>query len=246
MNGKRKSAGSISQSKKSKPTNILEETERTEEFENTIRTDLEAFQSVACIQDAFQYLRSIFHRNHKLPPIFYQHQIYSIVENRTRVDREIEELKNSNQIRIFKCDSNTEDIAICYTSDFKKHIREHLLDFEKETIKQIISNFKSSQGDFKALIDKFQDQILDDIKELSVSEFDLKSTYHLNEREITVLIQTGLLTIKNSSSWYFAIPFVGNIRSNFKSCILFLILMFFLVYIQVTSGVISLKQEEPL
>lgn len=240
MNGKRKSTGSIGSNKKSKPANILEETEQTEEFENTIRTDLEAFQSVTSVQEAVQYLRTISHRGPKLPPIFYQHQIYSIVENRTRVDREIEDLKNSNQIRIFKCDSNTEDIAICYTGDFKKHIREHLLDFEKETIKQIITNFKSSQGEFKALIEKFQDQILADIKELSVSELDLKSTYHLNEREITVLIQTGLLTIKNSSSWYFAIPFVGTIRSNFiaiYSCFLYLCFNVFFVNNQVTSGV---------
>lgn len=245
MNGKRKSAGSIGSNKKSKPANILEEAEQTEEFENTIRTDLEAFQSVTSVQEAFQYLRSIFHRGPKLPPIFYQHQIYSIVENRTRVDREIEELKNSNQIRIFKCDSNTEDIAICFTGDFKKHIREQLLDFEKETIKQIITNFKSSQAEFKALIEKFQDQILDDIKELSVCELDLKKTYHLNEREITVLIQTGLLTIKNSSSWYFAIPFVGTIRSNFIVIYLFFFHIYILMYVcvffvvnnQVTSGV---------
>lgn len=214
MNGKRKSTGSLGSNKKLKPANLLDEVEKKEEFENTIRTDLDAFQSVTCVQEAFQYLRSIFHRSHKLPPIFYQHQIYSTVENRTRVDREIEELKNSNQLRIFKCDSITEDIAICYTDDFKKHIREQLLDFEKETIKQIITNSKSSQGEFKTLIEKFQDQILDEIKDLSVSEFDLKSTYHLNEREITVLVQTGLLTIKNSSSWYFAIPFVGNFRRN--------------------------------
>ncbi len=209
MNGKRKSTDRIGSNKKSKTTNILDEVEKTEEFENEIRTDIQNFQSVTNVQEALKYLKSIFHDSFKLPPIFYQHQIYSIVESRTRVDREIEELKNSNQLRFFKCDSITEDIAICYTRDYKKHIKEHLLDFENETIKQIITNSKASQIEFKNLLEKFQEQILDEIKDLSVNEFDLKNTYHLNEREITILIQTGLLTIKNSSSWYFAIPFVG-------------------------------------
>ena len=88
--------------------------------------------SIIDTHGALKLIKSIFpSSSFNLAPIIHQHQIYSMVENRTRVDREIEDLKNSNLIRLFRCDSMTDDIAICYTDDFKLHLKEHLFDLEK-------------------------------------------------------------------------------------------------------------------
>lgn len=198
---------------------ILEETEKAEKFANAIKSDLNTLNSINDIKGALTYFKSIFLRSHyKLPPIIYQHQIYSLVKNRTSVDREIEYLKNSNKIRLFRCDSNTDDIAIVYISDFKQHLDEHLFEFEKENIKQIVTNSKITESEYKKFINKFYDEILNEVKDQSISQCDLKKIYHLSEKEITILVQTGLLTIKDPSSWWFAIPFVGNFRRDLIEC----------------------------
>lgn len=204
---------------KSKPkstSNLLDTVEQAERLENEIKSDVASLTAINETAEALDYLKSKFPKDHfdSLPSIVFQHQIYSMIDNRTQVDRDIEKLLSTNQIRTFKCDTSTDDVAICHCSDYKIYIKNNLFDFNKETVKQIMKNADMPEGEFKNLINKFQDRILDDVKELSVSQFELKSSYHLTEREITVFIQCGLLTIKNPSSWWFAIPFVGNFRRD--------------------------------
>ena len=198
---------------RSKTSDILDTMEKAEKLTKLIQKDMSFFTSMTDTTQAFEHLKILF-KVDNLPPIIHQHQIYSMIQNKTAVDREIESLRASNKVRLFKADSNLEDISICSTDDFKNHIKTHVLNFNDKTVKEIISHSKTSQSEFKCLIEKFQNEILNEFKELSITEFELKKNYHLTESEITVLIQIGLLTIKNPSSWWFAIPFVGTFRKN--------------------------------
>lgn len=215
----RKSKTYKSKNKPKKPSDILDAVEIAEKLKDTIKTDLNAFTST--INDplaTLKNLKSIFIQNndrYKLPPIIFQHQIYSVVENKTRVDREIENLKNSNEIRVFKCDSQTDDLAICFTQDYKEHLQNNIFDkdFQNESVKQLLKSTKISETEYKKLLETFQEKILFDIKEMSITLTELK-LYHITECEITALIQTGVLVNKNANSWWFAIPYVGNFRRD--------------------------------
>ena len=55
-----------------------------------------------------------------------------------------------------------------YQEEVKDRKNNNLFDFNKETVKQIMKNADMPEGEFENLINKFQDRILDDVKELSV------------------------------------------------------------------------------
>ena len=195
--------------KVTKKRDIFEE--NVDHQENQMKYDFSLFASIKDTSPALDYLKSIFPADvFDLPPIMYKHQMYSMLPNKTKVDRELEDLRNSNKIRLFKADANHDDILICYTSDFRFHLEKNLFNFEKANIKQIKNNY--TEAAFKRLINLFMNDILESVKELSITQNVLKNSHNLNETDITILIQAGLLTIKDSKSWWFAIPFVGNFR----------------------------------
>ena len=175
-----------------------------EELSKRIKFDLDEMSSATDdVTEAFQYLKGIFSESFEpLPSIIFHHQLYSLVKNRTQVDREIEMLKAKNQIHVFKSESNKtyneDDISICFTDEFNSYVQKVIIDVE--SINKLTNNYDTAR--LKNLILKFLNEILKEVKELSVSQSDLKTKFKLNESEITVLIQTGLLTIKDMTSYW--------------------------------------------
>lgn len=54
---------------------------------------------------AILFLRSqaqIFHMNHRLPPVFLRSQLNSIVKDTTGIERELDQLRRDNVVRLFK------------------------------------------------------------------------------------------------------------------------------------------------
>ncbi len=155
---------------------------------------LHSITTIKDTSDAISYLKTRFNplnQFNNLPAIIFQHQVYSMIQNRTQADREIEKLRDLNEIRAFKYDD--EDVAICFSTELKFFIS-----------KQIHEN--------KLLIDRFVEKILFETKELSINRHDLKNKYNLTEEEVTLIIRSGLLTIKDAQTWWFAIPLIGNFR----------------------------------
>ena len=209
MASKRKQSESeVSSSKRSKYG--LEKYDKlliSEELTDKISAELDQYNTIIKnenIHDALKYLRSMFPQSFdSLPVVIYQHQIYSLIKNKTKVDREIESLKSKNLIYIFKSESNKfseDDLSICFVDDYNSYVKRVIAnDFER--IKKITSSFDENK--VKCLIEKFLNVILKGIKELSISQIDLKTKFHLTEPEITVLIQTGLLTIKDMTTYWY-------------------------------------------
>ena len=110
-NDDEESQSPIKKFKKSKPSTLPDPAEQA--------ADLNSLITINDTLQALTYLRSKFDPcgqfNNSIPAIIYRHQIYSIIENRTKVDRDIENLRNLKEIRVFKCDN--EDMALCSTSD---------------------------------------------------------------------------------------------------------------------------------
>ena len=140
----------------------------------------------------------------ELPKQVFVHQIYSLIKNKTQVDRDIESLRKENKIVMFKCDSKSfdeNDVVICYYSDFKQYIE------------KIFTSSSSSQSTIqKSLLSLFTDKILVEQNFLSIQKSVLISKYKLSDRDFTHLIQFGLFNIKDASNFWFAIPNFGSFR----------------------------------
>jgi hypothetical protein len=156
------------------------------------------------IIELLNYIRSTFAKRSfpGLPPLFYLHQLY-ILANRTIIDRQIDNLRSNNKIRAFKCDDN-EVTCLCFTDDFISYIKE----FNENIDQDIINKYL---------------KLLEHNNQMFIQHQESESTTHLSEFERTELIKLGLLTIKDSTSYWFSIPAIGRYRKtllNGRRCLL--------------------------
>ena len=157
---------------------------------------------------------------YQLPQLFYLNQLYSLVKNKTRVDRDIEDLKNESKILMFKCDSvaDQNDICVCETNDF--------IDYVKRLAANETNMFKSNSIDkkrFDYVLDHFLTNILCENKSLSIESSLLKIKFKFSDKDITQLVQFGLIIIKDSSNFWLAIPCIGQFRKDMmdaRKCLL--------------------------
>lgn len=207
MSSKRKSSESDTSNKKKSKYDLdkYDKLAEDEDLSNRIKSDLNKMNSVKPddVQAALNYLKIIFTKSFDpLPIVMFHHQLYSLIKNKTKCDREIEILKTKNVIHVFKSESNKaneEDLSICFAEDFNSYINQVLID-GIENVQKLTNNY--NQDKLKSLINKFIHEILKEVKELSISQTDLKLKFKLTESEITALVQTGLLNIKDMSSYW--------------------------------------------
>ena len=139
----------------------------------------------------------------ELPKQVFVHQIYSLIQNKTKVDREIESLRKENKIVMFKCDSKSfddNDIVVCLYESFKDYVE------------KLFKASKSPLPTHKLLISTFTDKILIEQNTLSLQKTLLTSQYFLSDRDFTYLIQFGLFNIRDASAFWLAIPNFGAFR----------------------------------
>lgn len=55
----------------------------------------------------------------QVPPFALKPQLYTLVKDRTTADRELDELRRTNQVRIIKLPVSPEDYAIVLTADYE-------------------------------------------------------------------------------------------------------------------------------
>lgn len=158
---------------------------------------------------ALNYFRHLFPSDvFNLPKIVFINQVYSLLKNRTSVDRDIEALKLENKIILFKCDSRTfeeNEVCICFSEDFKDYIQK----LQSTASDKCLSYDNNKVSDLLCL---FVDKIVPEANSLSLNKAVLIAKYKLNEKDLTYLIQFGLLTIKDAANFWVAIPNFGIFR----------------------------------
>lgn len=148
------------------------------------------------VEWAIDYFHAKFNPNSELntalPPIITTAQIYAMCSiSKTSIDRRLEEMRHEKELVMFKSDD--EDVYICRYDEFKRYVNE-----------------KRNEQNGSVLDTYFR--IIDDIEETSVEKSKLMITYKLTEKDLTCLIQLGLLTIRNVNSFWFAVPNIGQFR----------------------------------
>ena len=184
-----------------------------EALKERIHSDLEQLDNLKETCTVIDFIKKLFRSGtfDDFPPIVYQHQIYSAISNKTKVDRDIETLRIENKIILFKSDSMKnelqDDVAIVSLDEFKEYV-ENILILNNPNL----PSDSNEKAYFVNTIRKFLNETLKEVKELSVSESELKLKFQFKEKDLTTLIQCGLLTIKDKSNWWFAIPGIGKFR----------------------------------
>lgn len=124
----------------------------------------------------------------RVPPIIFTHQLYSVVNNKTQVDREVNELKEKKEVKVFCLGSETET-CIVFTKDYKDSLRK---------------NDRCPS----AITEKFISKVVDGSKDLTFNKSTM-TQFGFPEQEITQLVNGGLLTVRALGNWWLAIPGAG-------------------------------------
>uniref|UniRef100_T1IN07 Serine/threonine-protein kinase 19 n=1 Tax=Strigamia maritima TaxID=126957 RepID=T1IN07_STRMM len=141
-----------------------------------------------------EHLHSIFpveKFEHRLPSIIFKHQLYSISKNKTETDRQLQELRNRDEIRYFHLgiDSDDFDLCIVFTRDYEQHV---------------IKFNKNNQ-----VVDKFLNVVFKECPDVFVSREALMK-FQIGDDEISQLFKAGVLTARNLGSWWISIPGAGE------------------------------------
>lgn len=156
--------------------------------------------NISNVKECLHKLKSLFpieKFDNKLPPIIMKHQIYTLMRNRTEVDKELDNLQSQNEIRIFKLGRSDEEFAIIFMKDYENHIN------------VIYGNNSIAVQFFKKVIKECPDISYD--KEM------LLKRYGFKEEDISELIQKGVLTIRDAGCWWLAIPGAGEFVKAYLS-----------------------------
>nr|XP_054763251.1 serine/threonine-protein kinase 19-like [Lytechinus pictus] len=153
---------------------------------------------------ALAYLRSLFDIRHfegRIPPILLKHQLYSIIQNKTQVDREVDQLRDKKEIRLFRY-GNSKDVdefCIVFSDDYLSHVRK-----------------TANQQGISDLIDRFVPEILEKMNNITFTRQMLCDVHRFKDKEITMLVNAGMLTVRDVGSWWLSIPGAGIFMKNFS------------------------------
>lgn len=146
------------------------------------------------------------------PPLLLKSQVYNILKDRTAVDRELDQLRRQNTIRMFKLLSGKDDYALLPTAEYVS-----LAYAAKEALLT-----KKGETEPDSVFDRFVTRLLPACYDVSVSKAQLQQylvldpKLKLNESDITLLVNAGLLILRGIDTFWFSIPSIGP---SLKSCI---------------------------
>ncbi|ERN18779.1 serine/threonine-protein kinase 19 isoform X1 [Amborella trichopoda] len=138
-------------------------------------------------------------------PFVLRSQVYSSVNDRTQVDRELESLRKDNVIRLFKLNTGQDDHAIMFIEDYLNQV--------ESAMKRI----KAKGQDDIDVFEWFRSHVLPSKLDASIEHEELclllSHGGNVKDDHISLLINAGLLTrqLLDSNSYWFAIPNIGFI-----------------------------------
>ncbi|XP_045884892.1 serine/threonine-protein kinase 19 isoform X4 [Micropterus dolomieu] len=153
------------------------------------------------IKCTLEYLMTLFPRklfNDTLPQIVLKHQLYSIHKDKTLVDKELNKLREQGELLMFQLGFDAEAFGLIFASDYKAKV----LAGEKGRATQ-------------ATVEKFLEKVVSSCTDLSFSKDKILREFHFTDSEITQLVKSGVLTVRDAGSWWLSIPNSGKFTKYF-------------------------------
>mmetsp|Transcript_49530 Transcript_49530/g.94638 ORF Transcript_49530/g.94638 Transcript_49530/m.94638 type:complete len:316 (+) Transcript_49530:387-1334(+) len=173
-----------------------------------------------------QVLKSQFPKLDKVEvvPLMLRSQLYSIVRDRTEVDRQLDQLRCRRVVRFFQLPTAADDCAVVFTQDY---------DAQVDSLKARATK-QGAPSSHVAVFDWFRNKLLPACPEVSITQGELEGHMALAEqrrfdqppvdahvpwdKQVSLLVRAGLLARQISSgttgageSFWFSIPNVGFI-----------------------------------
>ncbi|KAL5018208.1 hypothetical protein ScPMuIL_003930 [Solemya velum] len=198
MNRKRNSIPTVYKHKKRicmGPNSVLEANDFPDDKELAVHAMTDTKAALLYLQKQFPMDKFEL----QIPPIILKHQIYSIVKNKTIVDKQINDLRLEGEIRVFKLGNNSGEFGIVFFDDYKRHVLQSMVEFS-------IS---------RSITEKFMKNMLTNYNEVSVDKKTLMTDFDFKDEEITQLLRASVLTVRDVGSWWTAIPNAGIFMKSF-------------------------------
>lgn len=128
------------------------------------------------------------------PKIIFKHQIYTIVEDRTSVDREVDRLCKNNQAQIFKFGPISDEYAVLPTHVYVDYVRQTVKGNAED--ERVVEVYLKSLGEHHGV---------------SITKADLTRHTKLGEDGVARLMNRGLLLHRDTVSYWTAIPNAGPV-----------------------------------
>ncbi|XP_051877630.1 serine/threonine-protein kinase 19-like isoform X2 [Pristis pectinata] len=152
-------------------------------------------------KSALIFLTSLFPRklfDDSLPPIVLKHQLYSIVKDKTTVDRQLNEMKDLGAVRIFQFGFDMDVFGVVFSEDYKSRVLA-----------------ATATRESAATVQRFLESVLNSCMDMGFTKDQLLKDFSFRDQEITQLVNAGVLTVRDVGSWWLAIPGAGRFVKYF-------------------------------
>lgn len=129
----------------------------------------------------------------RLPVVIVKHQLYSLISDRTAVDKELNTLKLANEIKLFKLGAELDDYCIVFTKEYQDHVI------------KVMSELSISNN----ICNKFVNTVIKRYTDVCVNQDTLMNEFNFTDSEITQLVKASVLTVRDVGNWWVALPNAG-------------------------------------
>lgn len=153
------------------------------------------------IKSTVEYLMTLFPRklfNDALPQIVLKHQLYSLISDKTSVDKGVNKLREQGDLLMFQLGFDSEAFGLVFASDFKTKV------------------LAAQDGrDTQETVQRFLNRVVSSCTDLSFSKDQMLHDFLFTDAEITQLVKSGVLTVRDAGSWWLSIPNSGKFTKYF-------------------------------
>lgn len=145
------------------------------------------------VKTSLLFFRSLFpveKFEHRLPPIVMKHQLYSLYSDRELVNKQINEMCESGEVKVFRLGTDEDDYIIVFTEDYRSHAQCAMTEINIP----------------KEVTEKFVHSVIRKCNGLSIARDTLVKDCKVKEEEICHLVKACVLTEKDRNSWWFSLP----------------------------------------
>ncbi|XP_067285362.1 serine/threonine-protein kinase 19 isoform X2 [Pseudorasbora parva] len=161
----------------------------------------DSHDGAADIRSSLQKLMTLFSRklfNDSLPPVVLKHQLYSLHRDKTSVDKQLNELRASGELLMFQLGFDSEAFALVFAEDYRAKVRQG--EAGRETLETV---------------EKFLSKLTPGCSDLSFNKEKMLKEFLFTDSEITQLVKSGVLTVRDAGSWWLSIPNSGKFIKYF-------------------------------
>ncbi|XP_067172992.1 inactive serine/threonine-protein kinase 19-like [Apteryx mantelli] len=132
-----------------------------------------------------------------LPPLVLRHQLYSLVRDRTAVDRHLNRLRDEGRIRLLHLGFEADALGVVFTEPYTAKVL------------QAVAG-KPQAG----LVRRFLETAVAACPELSYEQSRMR-VLGFADADVTQLVAAGVLTVRDAGSWWLAVPGAGRFIKAF-------------------------------